>query len=242
MLCQIQTKFSPFKAGKDPALFPYDTNKSIPEQVADSVAASLKNLGVTYLDCLVLHSLYPEIEDTLSAWRAMEALVPETVASIALSNCDLESLKNVCEVAVVKPVAVQNRFTVDVVPNPVFTPGLPHPVVPFDRDVREFCRLEGIAYAPWGVLWGSLDVLDGPNQILERTGKEVGISKEIACFACIRSLGGCEISILCGTTNEGRMRETLAGLVKVQKYLEESGENKKTWKGFVDSFRVIVDG
>ena len=68
------------------------------------------------------------------------------------------------------------------------------------------------------------------------------MSKEIACFACMRSLGGCQISLLCGTTNEGRMHETLVGLSKVQKYPEESEEHKETWKGYVDRFRAITDG
>ncbi|PMD33306.1 Aldo/keto reductase, partial [Hyaloscypha variabilis F] len=216
----IQTKFSPFKPDKDPALYPYDTKKSITEQVEESVSSSLANLGVEYLDSLVLHSLYPDIEDTLIAWRAMETLVPSKVTSLGLSNIDLESLRRVCEIATVKPTAIQNRFTVDTVdkPNPQFPANLPYQLVTWDRDVREYCHQHGIAYAPWGLLWGSLDVLDGPGHVIEKASKEVGISKEIACYACMRTLGGCQISLLCGTSNEGRMHETLAGLAKVQRY------------------------
>jgi diketogulonate reductase-like aldo/keto reductase len=197
---------------------------------------------VTYLDSLVLHSLYPDIHDTLMAWKAMEAMVPSKVKSLGLSNIDLESLRRICEVATIKPSTVQNRFTQDTEPNPAFVPNLPHPLVAFDRDVREYCRQHGITYAPWGLLWGSLDVLDGPEHIMEAAGLEVGVSKEIACFASIRSLGGCQISLLCGTSNEGRMRETLAGLAKVQRYLAESEEHRQTWKGYVDRFKAIVDG
>ncbi|KAE9379986.1 Aldo/keto reductase [Stipitochalara longipes BDJ] len=241
---QIQTKFSPFKPDKDPALYPYDTTKSIPEQVVESVASSLANLGVEYLDSLVLHSLYPDIQDTLAAWRAMEALVPSKVTSLGLSNIDLESLRQVCEVATVKPNAVQNRFTVDTAdkPNPKFPSNLPYPLVTWDRDVREYCRQHEFAYAPWGMLWGSLDVLDGPDHVIEKAGKEVGISKEIACYACMRSLSGCQISLLCGTSNEGRMHETLEGLAKVQRYIAESEEHKETWQGYVESLKAIVDG
>lgn len=232
------------KPGKDPALYPYDTTKSIPEQVAESVESSLANLGVTYLDSLVLHSLYADINDTLAAWRAMEALVPSKVTSLGLSNIDLDSLRRICEAATVMPSAVQNRFTQDTVdrPNPAMPSDLPYPVVTFDRDVREYCRQHGIAYAPWGLLWGSLDVLDGPEQTMQKAGQVVGVSKEIACYACMRSLGGCKISLFCGTTNEGRMHETLAGLAKVQKYLAESEEHKETWKGYVDRLRVVIDG
>ncbi|KIN05438.1 hypothetical protein OIDMADRAFT_115059 [Oidiodendron maius Zn] len=240
----IQTKFSPFKSGKDPASYPYDTTKSIPEQVAESVESSLVNLGVAYLDCLVLHSLYPDIQDTLTAWKAMETLVPSKVASLGVSNTDLQSLRRICEVAIVWPSAVQNRFTQDTIdrPNPTFPSDLPYPLVTFDRDVREYCRRHRIAYAPWGLLWGSLEVLNGPEQLISKAGQEVGISKEIACFACMRGLGGCQISILCGTSNEGRMHETLEGLAKVERYLAESKEHREKWKGFVDRLRVVIDG
>jgi diketogulonate reductase-like aldo/keto reductase len=148
----------------------------------------------------------------------MEALVPSTVASLGVSNTDLESLRRICEMATIKPSCVQNRFTEDTAdkPNPIFPPDLPYPVTAWDGDVREYCLQHGIAYAPWGLLWGSLDVLDDPNHIIEKVGQELGISKEIACYACIKSLGGCQISLLCGTTNEERMRETLAGLAKVR--------------------------
>jgi len=170
--------------------------------------------------------------------------VPSKVTSLGPSNIDLESLRRVCEIATVKPTAVQNRFTVDTVdkPNPQFPANLPYPLVTWDRDVREYCHQHGIAYAPWGLLWGSLDVLDGPGHVIEKASKEVGISKEIACYACMRSLGGCQISLLCGTSNEGRMHETLAGLAKVQRYTAESAEHKEIWQGCVDGVRAIVDG
>ena len=68
--------------------------------------SSLTNLGVTYLDCLVLHSLYLDIQDTLVAWKAMETLVPAKVMSLGVSNTDLESLRQICEVATIKPIGL----------------------------------------------------------------------------------------------------------------------------------------
>ncbi len=35
---------------------PYDPESDVTEQVVDSVSTSLKNLGVKYIDSLVLHS------------------------------------------------------------------------------------------------------------------------------------------------------------------------------------------
>ncbi|KAG9248334.1 hypothetical protein BJ878DRAFT_413012, partial [Calycina marina] len=51
----IQTEFSPYKPGKGRAPYPYDNIKSIPEQVRESIASSLSNLGVGYVDYLVSH-------------------------------------------------------------------------------------------------------------------------------------------------------------------------------------------
>ena len=174
----------------------------------------------------------------------MEALVPSKVTSLGLSNADLESRRRVNEVATVKPSAVQNRFTQDTLdrPNPAFPPDLPYPVVTWDRDVREYCHQHGIAYAPWGMLWGSIDNLEGPEKLMSKAGNEVGISKEIACYALMRSLGGCQISLLCGTSNDGRMRETLEGLQKVKNYVAESEEQRQKWESFVVDLKVIVDG
>ena len=59
----------------------------------ESVASSLANLRATYLECLVLHSLYPGIQDSPMAWRAMEDLVPSKSNPLGLSNIDLESLR-----------------------------------------------------------------------------------------------------------------------------------------------------
>ncbi|KAG4439748.1 hypothetical protein IFR05_004770 [Cadophora sp. M221] len=236
----IQTKFSPYKTGKDPSLYPYDTTSRITSQVIESVISSLSNLGTEYIDCLVLHSVYPSMEETLTAYRAMESLVPEKVRSLGLSNINLISLRHIYETVTTKPVTIQNRFTQDTAPNPIFTPGLPHPFVPWDRDVRAYCHTMGIAYAPWGMLWGSLDHLDGERRILERFGERVGVGREITCFTALRALGGC-VTPLCGTTDEGRMRDTLVGLEMIKNWIAESEENMEAWEVFMGEFRGVVD-
>lgn len=237
---QVQTKFSPYKAGKDTSLYPYDTTSPIASQVNQSIASSLANLGIDYIDCLILHSIYPSMEDTMTAYRAMESLVPYKVHSLGLSNIDLISLQYIYSTCTIKPVTVQNRFTRDTEPNPIFTPGLPNPLVPWDRDVRAYCHQMDIAYAPWGMLWGSLDDLDGEEQILEGFGKKVGLSREIVCFAALRRLDGW-VSPLCGTSNERRMRETIEGLGKVKTWVEESEGNETEWGTFMEKFRRTVD-
>lgn len=171
----------------------------------------------------------------------MEKLVPEKVTLLGLSNIDLETLKQIYNQATIKPSVVQNRFTHDTIdrPNLEMPSNLPYPKITFDRDVREYCQQYGLTYAPWGLLWGSLDVLDGPDQIITKAAQELQVSRHIACFAFMKTLGGCKISILCGTTKEERMHETLVGLAKIDTF---SANNGHTWKERVKAFKTIVDG
>ena len=51
-------------------------------------AISLANLGVEYVDSLVLHSPYPAHSDTMKAWRAMESAVEVGHArQLGISTC-----------------------------------------------------------------------------------------------------------------------------------------------------------
>jgi diketogulonate reductase-like aldo/keto reductase len=214
---------------------------SIPEQIEQSVAASLRNLQTNYIDCFVLHSVYPSMEDTLTAWRAMENLVPSSVRSLGLSNINADALQTIYEFATVKPILVQNRFTQDTIdkPTPNFPKDLPYPKVPFDRDVRDYCRVHDIAYTPWGLLWGNPSLLDDP-EIFEKMGQQLGVSKQVACFACFLRLSKCKTKILCGTTKEERMPETLDGLRKIDRFLSESEGNKAIFQEWVDRVERII--
>jgi diketogulonate reductase-like aldo/keto reductase len=69
----LQTKYTPMR-GQDPNDVPYDPASSIPAQVARSFAVSRFNLRTDYVDSLVLHSPFDDHEETMLAWRAMEAL------------------------------------------------------------------------------------------------------------------------------------------------------------------------
>lgn len=206
------------------------------------MAASLRNLQTEYIDCLILHSVYPSMEDTLTAWRTMEKLVPSSVRSLGLSNIDADALQTIYESATVKPCLVQNRLTQDTVdkPTPNFPPGLPYPKLAFDRDVREYCRVHGIFYTPWGLLWGNPSLLDDP-EVFEKMGRQLGVSKQVACFGCFLRLRKCTMRILCGTSKEERMPETLDGLRKVDSFLSESEENKAIFQEWVDRVEKIID-
>jgi diketogulonate reductase-like aldo/keto reductase len=83
----LQTKFTPV-SGQDPSRIPYDPKAPLSEQVAQSFAASLRNLQTDYVDCLVLHSPLPAEKQTLQVWRAIETIVDAGgIRQAGISNC-----------------------------------------------------------------------------------------------------------------------------------------------------------
>jgi diketogulonate reductase-like aldo/keto reductase len=146
----LQTKFTSL-SGQDPMRIPYDPQAPLREQVAQSFAASLRNLRTNYLDCLVLHSPLATTKQTLDVWRAMEALAAGGgVRHLGISNCyDLDELNALYDSARIKPSVVQNRFYAD---------------TRYDREIRAFCRSRRITYQSfWTLKYGRT-----PAQILFR--------------------------------------------------------------------------
>jgi predicted oxidoreductase len=203
----------------------------------------MERLGTTYIDCLVLHSLYPTLEETLAAWKAMESYVPSKITSLGVSNTDLATLKVLFETAKVKPSVVQNRFTEDIAskPNPKMPTDLPYPEDPYDHAVREFCFARGITYTPWGLLWGNPTLLEQMD-VFDTMGDEAGVTKEVACFECMRGLTQSKISILCGTTKVERMGETIEGMKRIDEYLAKSEDNRRTWEQHIATVQNLIDG
>lgn len=144
----IQSKFTPVN-GQDLHSIPYDPESPIPEQIATSLECSLKNLKVDYLDGYILHSPLQPFADLLSAWRTFEAFQQQkTVLRIGISNCyDLGLLKQLYDVAEVKPSIVQNRF---------------YAATGFDQDIREFCRDHDITYQSFWTLTANPQLLESP--------------------------------------------------------------------------------
>src|ERR1700726_4946828 len=83
----LQTKFTSL-SGQDPKRIPYDPSAPLPEQVAQSFAASLRNLRTDYLDSLVLHSPLPNAQRTMTVWRGRGTLPGVGgVRETGISNC-----------------------------------------------------------------------------------------------------------------------------------------------------------
>ncbi len=186
----VQTKFTPL-SGQDPRRVPYDPEAPLVEQVRQSCAASLRNLGVDYVDCLLLHSPLPTVVQTLAVWEVMEALVREGAAArIGISNCyELRLLETLTRKATVKPSVVQNRFYAD---------------TGFDRELRAFCRQNAITYQSFWTLTANPHLLRHAS--VGELAAQHGLTREQVLF---RALSGIGITPLTGTTSEAHMRDDL---------------------------------
>lgn len=187
----IQTKFTPL-SGQDPANVPYNAEASLPEQVAQSFAASRRNLRTTYLDSLILHSPLADPAQTLTAWRAMEQLAASgATRRIGLSNCyDLEAFVALYDAALIKPWAVQNRFQAK---------------TDYDRPLRAFCQQHGIVYQSFWTLTANPQVLAHPH--LQALATRLQRSPAQVFF---RYLTQCGVLPLTGTCSAQHMQDDLA--------------------------------
>jgi diketogulonate reductase-like aldo/keto reductase len=186
----VQTKFTSL-SGQDPLRIPYDPKAPLPQQVAQSVAVSLKNLQTNYLDCVLMHSPMPTMTQTVAAWRALEALVDAgTVRQLGLSNCyRLDDLRTLHEAVRIKPAVVQNRFYSD---------------TNYDRDIRALCDQHRIIYQSF---W----TLSANPQLLAHKTMSVLASTHYRTAAQIlfRYLSQIGVVPLSGTRSETHMREDL---------------------------------
>lgn len=187
----LQTKFTTV-SGHDPSRIPYDPKAPLAEQVAQSFAASLRNLRTDYLDCLVLHSPLPTPEQTLQVWRAIEGIVDTGgIRQAAISNCyALAELQHLYRAARIKPAVLQNRFYADTA---------------YDREIRVYCRQHHIVYQSFWTLTANPQLLAHATiaalaSTHQRTPAQI-------LFRYLTRLG---VVPLTGTRSETHMREDLS--------------------------------
>ena len=187
----LQTKFTSL-SGQDPMRMPYDPNASLSDQVTQSFAASLRNLQTSYLDCLVLHSPLASAKQTLEVWRAMESLVVGGgVRNLGVSNCyELEPLAALYDSARLKPSVVQNRLYAD---------------TGYDREIRAFCRTQGITYQSFWTLTANPQVLT--HATITGLSMKYGRTPAQIFFRYLTQRG---VVPLTGTRSVTHMREDLA--------------------------------
>lgn len=184
----IQTKFTPVD-GQDPFSIPYDKNAPPAEQVIQSFEASKKNLGVSRVDSLVLHSPLENAERLMTVWRGMEQIYQQAgTKQLGISNCyDLEVLKFLYEKALVKPAVVQNRF---------------YRQTGYDTELRKWCQERKIIYQSFWTLTANPDLLAS----LRRTAQSFQKTEAQILFRFLTQIG---IVPLIGTCSEVYMKEDI---------------------------------
>ena len=203
---------------------PYDPKAPLENQIRTSVASSLCNLrhdpesDDVYLDCLLLHWPFPMIEQTILAWKHLEAYVPSQIRTLGISNVTLPVLQAIYQASAVKPAVVQNRF---------------YPETRFDVPLRAFCREHGIAYQSfWSLIANSALLKSQPVTAL---AEAAGVELPAALYALVMDLG---VVIINGTTSTEHMRNDLEGIAKVKAFAHSNHEN---WRPIKEAFLRLVE-
>jgi diketogulonate reductase-like aldo/keto reductase len=190
----LQTKFT-YRPGQDHRL-PYDPSASLTEQVAQSMASSLRHLGTDYVDSYVLHgpsSNQGWSHQDADVWQAM---IKEREAGrthvLGVSNVSLHHLQQMLTTHGEAPAFVQNRC---------------YARLGWDREVRTFCREHKIVYQGFSLLTANQDVLQHPPIVGLAKNLDATVPQVIFSFA--RAVG---MLPLTGTSSASHMSEDLASL------------------------------
>ncbi len=187
----VQTKFTPV-SGQDANTIPYDKEAPPAEQVAQSFAASQKNLQSDYVDALLLHTPLFPFSHLRTVWRAMEKIQKSGGArQLGISNCyDLAVLKRLYNEAEVKPAIVQNRF---------------YDGSGYDAELRRWCGEQSIIYQSFWSLTANPHLLG--SEALFTLARKYRKSEAQIFYAFLNAIG---IVPLDGTTSQEHMAEDLA--------------------------------
>jgi diketogulonate reductase-like aldo/keto reductase len=187
----LQTKFT-YLDGQDHRV-PYDPRADHATQVRQSFASSLEHLQVEALDSYVLHGparhfgLSPV---DLEVWRAMEELrAAGKTRLLGISNVGLDQLEELCVRAATPPAFVQNRCFAR---------------YRWDREVRAFCREQGIVYQGFSLLTANRAEVQHPA--VQRLATRLGRTPAQVVFRFALQAG---MQPLTGTTDPRHMREDL---------------------------------
>jgi diketogulonate reductase-like aldo/keto reductase len=187
----LQTKFTSI-SGQDTTRIPYDPKAPLSDQVAQSIAASLKNLQTDYLDCVLLHSPMPTMAQSLSVWKTLESFVDAgQIRQLGISNCyRLADLENLHQASRIKPAVLQNRFYAD---------------THYDRELRSYCNQSEIIYQSFWTLSANPHLLT--HKTMTALARNHNRTAAQILFRYLVSIG---VVPLTGTKSEAHMRDDLA--------------------------------
>jgi diketogulonate reductase-like aldo/keto reductase len=183
----VQTKFTPVN-GQDPQSIPYDKNASLGTQVVQSFKVSQHNLQTKIIDSLIVHGPYPDWDDMMEVWSALENLAQQgLVRQIGISNCyDPDYFGRLYQAAAIKPAILQNRFYAE---------------TGFDIELRKFCSLHKIVYQSFWTLTANPRILS--HSSMRQIADALQCTTAQLFFAFLMTQG---IQPLTGTTSEEHIR------------------------------------
>jgi diketogulonate reductase-like aldo/keto reductase len=209
---------------------PYGISQPLEERIHTSIASSFANLQTstnpedTYIDCLVLHSPLPKIEDTQTAWETLSTYVPHKIRSLGISNTTYAVLQTLHNEMTVKPSVVQNRF---------------YPNTDWEVPLRKYCREQGIIFQSFWTFTGNPTLMK-TNPVVNLAGElnRLGVEdpEVVALYSLVLGLEG--IAILDGTTKFSRMKTDLEGLEIASKWAD--GDGKEKWASCLSDFKQLI--
>ncbi|MGH7828356.1 MAG: aldo/keto reductase family protein [Candidatus Binatia bacterium] len=187
----LQTKFTP--VGGQGGRTPYDASADLTTQVRQSFDSSLTHLCTEYVDSYVLHAPYSRRglgEADWEVWAAMEGLYQSgKTKMIGISNVTAGQLTELCELANLKPMVVQNRC---------------YAVLGWDQEVREICQAHGVIYQGFSLLTANRKVL--ADREIQTIAKRLATGPAQIIFRFAMHIG---MLPLTGTTSQQHMKEDL---------------------------------
>ena len=205
---------------------PYNPSSSITKQVQESITSSLHNLRIsddpreqeaTYIDGLVLHSPYPSLEDTLEAWHAAEAFIPDTIKFLGISNVSsTKVLQELYRQANVKPSVVQNRF---------------HRDTDYEKDIRKYCLENDMVFQSFWTLTANPQLLKSKPVL--NLASTADVDPAVAMYALVMGLEN--VVVLNGTTSH--IEDDIEGLARVKAWAEEKTYD---WENSMKHFKDLI--
>jgi diketogulonate reductase-like aldo/keto reductase len=187
----LQTKFTSV-AGQDHRT-PYDASADLTTQVKQSMDSSLSHLNTDYVDSYVLHGPYSRLglgAEDWEVWSAIEDLYEQGKARmIGISNVAADQLSDLCEMAKVKPMVVQNRC---------------YATTGWDLRIREICHANDIIYQGFSLLTANGQFM--AHSAVRAIAQRLGTGPAQVIFAFSLQIG---MLPLTGTTSATHMKEDL---------------------------------
>jgi 2,5-diketo-D-gluconate reductase A len=190
------------------------------EDARTLVLSQLREMQLDYFDLYMLHSPHPSFEIELKAWRVLEQLHDEGLLRyLGVSNFDVAQLRELDRSARVKPVAVQNKFS-------VYHVGSQRSNT--DNDVLAYCRANNKTLVAYSILnrWPFLlDPIADPHVLA--IAHRLGCTPAQVLIRWTRQHGA---AVLLRSTKEQHMREDLeASVASMQKSLDMALLDSLSW-------------